>query len=382
VSKPARNHGETNNKEPWLAVSLSGILPGIGQIYAQKSIKGYLILFTYLILVVVGFWLLISVAGNAQVGIVFMAVAFLIIPIWNLFDAYYSTRRGNSKEFESDRKQSKDVWLAVFLSTFIPGLGHAYLRRWLPAILFFIAFITIATVKVFVAAIVKVFGEGTYDFSGVFVGIILDLFLVAFAIYHVYVSGRIRGDQSRKTIKGFIATFVSIPVVLSPILAFTIRHFVAETRYIPSEAMLPTLKINDRLIINKLDYRFNTPQRGDIVVFSPTNTLRDQYQVKDAFIKRIIGLPGDRVQVNRGKVYINNQQLNENYVNKESLPDQQPAPDWDPQVVPPNSYMVLGDNRNNSLDSRYWGFVPRENIIGKATQRFWPFQQAGALIGK
>jgi signal peptidase I len=380
MSKPDRNHGETSNREPWLAVSLSGILPGIGQIYAQKSIKGYLILFTYLILVVVGFWLLISVAGNAQVGIVFMAVALLIIPIWNLFDAYYSTRRGNSKEFESDRKQSKDVWLAVFLSTFIPGLGHAYLRRWLPAILFFIAFITIATVKVFVAAFVKGLGEGTYNFLIVFTRIILDLFLVSLAIYHVYISGRVSGDQSRKTITKFIAMFVSIPVLLIPILVFTSRQFVAEARSIPSDAMVPTLKIDDRLMINKLDYRFNTPQRGDIVVFSPTNTLRDQYQAKDAFIKRIIGLPGDRVQVTKGKVYINNQQLDENYVNKESLPDQQPAPDWGPQIVPPNSYMVLGDNRNDSLDSRYWGFVPRENIIGKATQRFWPFNRAGSLI--
>jgi signal peptidase I len=382
VSRHDRNHGKTNNKEPWLAVSLSGILPGIGQIYAQKSIKGYLILLTYLLLVTVGFWLLISVAGNAQVGIVLMAVAFLIIPIWNLFDAYYSTRRGNPREFESERKQSKDVWLAVFLSTFIPGLGHAYLRRWLPAILFFIAFIAITTIKASVAAVVKVFGGSTHDFLIVLIGIILDLFLRAFAIYHVYASGCTKGDQSRKTIKRFIAAFIGIPVILSPILAFAIRQFVAEARYIPSEAMFPTLKINDRLIINKLDYHFNTPERGDIVVFAPTNTLRDQYQAKDAFIKRIIGLPGDRVQITKGKVYINNQQLNENYVSKESLPDHPPAPDWGPQVVPPNSYLVLGDNRNNSLDSRYWGFVPRENIIGKATQRFWPFDRAGSLSSK
>ncbi len=374
MNKPDRNHGETNNKEPWLAVSLSGILPGIGQIYAQKSITGYLILLTYLFLIIVGLWLLISVAGNALVSIVFMAVAFLIIPTWSLFDAYYSTRRGNTKEFESERKQSKDVWLAVFLSTFIPGLGHAYLRRWLPAILFFIAFIIVAII----GGLVK----KTNNPLALFAGIILNLFLAAFAIYHVYVSGRTSGDQSRKKIKRFIAAFVSIPVVLSPILAFTMRQFVAEARYIPSGSMLPTLKVDDRLIINKLDYRFNNPEQGDIVVFSPTNTLQDKYRAQDAFIMRIIGLPGDRIQVTKGKVYINNQQLNENYVNQESLLDQPPVPDWGPQVVPPNSYMVLGDNRNNSLDSRSWGFVPRENIIGKATQRFWPFARAGSVISK
>ena len=159
---------------------------------------------------------------------------------------------------------------------------------------------------------------------------------------------------------------------LSAILAIGIRQFVAEARYIPSGSMLPTLQINDRLIVDKLSYRFNTPQRGDIVVFSPTSTLEKQ-NFHDAFIKRVIGLPGDKVEVKGGRVYVNDQALRENYI------EEDPQYQWGPQTVPNGSYLVLGDNRNNSYDSHYWGFVPREKIIGRAVVRFWPPNRVGEI---
>jgi signal peptidase I len=159
---------------------------------------------------------------------------------------------------------------------------------------------------------------------------------------------------------------------LSAILAIGIRQFVAEARYIPSGSMLPTLQINDRLIVDKLSYRFNTPQRGDIVVFSPTSTLEKQ-NFHDAFIKRVIGLPGDKVEVKGGRVFVNDQALRENYIEAD------PQYQWGPQTVPPGSYLVLGDNRNNSYDSHYWGFVPREKIIGRAVVRFWPPNRVGEI---
>ncbi|MBD2544556.1 MULTISPECIES: signal peptidase I [Planktothricoides] len=161
-------------------------------------------------------------------------------------------------------------------------------------------------------------------------------------------------------------------IVLSGILAIGIRTFVAEARYIPSGSMLPTLEINDRLIIDKLGYRFKDPQRGDIVVFSPTPALQKE-NFKDAFIKRVIGLPGDTVEVKGGKVYVNDQPLQEQYI------QEQPNYDYGPVVVPENQYLVLGDNRNNSYDSHYWGFVPRENIIGQAVIRFFPFNRMGGI---
>lgn len=162
-------------------------------------------------------------------------------------------------------------------------------------------------------------------------------------------------------------------IALSAVLAFGIRSFVAEARYIPSGSMLPTLQINDRLIIDKISYNFRNPDRGDIIVFNPTDTLKQQ-NFKDAFIKRLIGLPGDKVEVKEGRVYINNQPLNqENYI------EDKPNYTFGPVTVPPNQFLVLGDNRNNSYDSHYWGFVPRDRIIGRAVVRFWPPNRVGEI---
>lgn len=156
------------------------------------------------------------------------------------------------------------------------------------------------------------------------------------------------------------------------ILAFGIRTFVAEARYIPSESMVPTLEKNDRLIIEKLSLHFQGPSRGDVVVFEPTKTLREQ-NFTDAFIKRVIGLPGEKIEVRGGKVYVNDRAIEENYI------EEKPNYNFGPVVVPPNQYLVLGDNRNNSYDSHYWGFVPRDNLIGKAIVRFWPLNRVGSL---
>jgi signal peptidase I len=163
--------------------------------------------------------------------------------------------------------------------------------------------------------------------------------------------------------------------VTAGILAFGIRTFVAEARYIPSSSMEPTLQINDRLIIEKVSYRFQEPQRGDIVVFNPTQALQER-NFKDAFIKRVIGIPGDVIKVSAGKVYVNNQQLEEDYI------AQPPDYNFGPVTVPANQYLVLGDNRNNSFDSHYWGFVPKEKLIGKALVRFWPFTRVGLIDGE
>jgi len=159
---------------------------------------------------------------------------------------------------------------------------------------------------------------------------------------------------------------------LSLLLAFGIRTFIAEARYIPSGSMEPTLQINDRLIIDKVGYRFGDPERGDIVVFDPTDTLLQQ-NFRDAFIKRVIGLPGETVEVKGGRVFVNGRPLEEDYI--AAKPDYQ----WGPEVVPEAAYLVLGDNRNSSYDSHYWGFVPRDRIIGRAVVRFWPLERAGTI---
>jgi signal peptidase I len=164
-------------------------------------------------------------------------------------------------------------------------------------------------------------------------------------------------------------------VFLSIFLAVGIQSFVARSYYIPSGSMLPTLQINDRLIVDKLSYRFANPVRGDIVVFDPPAKLG----FKDAFIKRVIGLPGDRVEVKNGKVYVNDKVLSEKYI------EEAPSYTWSSTsltpdgIVPEGHYLVLGDNRNNSYDGHYWGFIPKDRIVGKAVVRFWPIDRAGGI---
>ncbi len=153
-------------------------------------------------------------------------------------------------------------------------------------------------------------------------------------------------------------------------IAAGFHTFVAEVRYIPSESMTPTLQVGDRIIVEKLSYRLRSPQRGDIVVFSATPELRSQ-NLKDDLIKRIIGLPGDTIVIQSGKLFVNGKPITEPYL------QDPPNYDYGPAKVPQNQYFVLGDNRNHSYDSHLWGFLPRQNLIGHAAFRFYPPNRLG-----
>lgn len=157
-------------------------------------------------------------------------------------------------------------------------------------------------------------------------------------------------------------------------LSLIIRVFVAEPRYIPSDSMIPTLEIGDRLVIEKVSYHLHPPKQGDIIVFDPPETLQIQGYGKDqAFIKRVIGQPGQTLLIHKGQVYLDGQALSEDYI------AQPPNYDLGPVTIPDQHYFVMGDNRNNSNDSHIWGFLPVENIIGRASFRFWPLGRIGSF---
>jgi signal peptidase I len=162
-------------------------------------------------------------------------------------------------------------------------------------------------------------------------------------------------SKTRETVETFVVAIV---------LALGVRATVAEARFIPSESMLPTLEVGDRLIVEKVTYRLHAPERGDIVVFDPPP--RSGFDRGNAFIKRIVGLPGETIAVREGQVYINDQPLNETYVMEP------PTYEMDPLTIPAGNVFVMGDNRNNSADSHVWGALPIDNIIGRSAVRFWP----------
>jgi signal peptidase I len=166
-------------------------------------------------------------------------------------------------------------------------------------------------------------------------------------------------------------------LIIALVLAIAIRVFIAEPRYIPSSSMVPTLKVGDRLVIEKVSYKFHTPQTGDIIVFEPPPQLQQIGYTKDqAFIKRVIALPGQIVMVHQGQVFVEGQPLAEPYI---FAP---PHYEWGPYQVPEGQLFVMGDNRNNSNDSHIWGFLPETNIIGRTWLRFWPLDRLAFNFGE
>lgn len=172
-----------------------------------------------------------------------------------------------------------------------------------------------------------------------------------------------------REIKDFIKETVSV-IVIAFVLAMILRAFVIEGRIIPTGSMLPTVQLQDRVMLNRFIYRFKEPQRGDVVMFQPPESLNSP----TPFLKRVIGLPGETVEMKNNKVYINGQALVEPYV-AEPLNYK-----YGPVVVPKDSLLVLGDNRNNSFDSHEWNaWLTRDRLMGKALVIYWPLNQIGVL---
>jgi signal peptidase I len=163
-------------------------------------------------------------------------------------------------------------------------------------------------------------------------------------------------------------------LAFSVLIAIVLIVFIYQPVKVEGTSMTPTLTDQERIFINKFTYRFGfgTVSRGDTVVFwYPQDSSK-------SYIKRVIGLPGDRVRIERGQVWVNGGPLAEDYVPEENR-DYGTWKDGEEQVVPEGSYFVLGDHRNSSSDSRTWGYVPRDNIYGKAVFVYWPLAKIGRL---
>ncbi len=157
-------------------------------------------------------------------------------------------------------------------------------------------------------------------------------------------------------------------LIVAGALAFLIITFVVQAFYIPSSSMETTLMVGDRIFVNKFIYRFQEPARGELVVF---NYPRDPAR---RFIKRIVGMGGEELAIRAGNLYIDGELLEEDY-----LPEQDYRGNFGPVDIPEGHYFVLGDNRYNSEDSRHWGPLSRDKIVGRAFLIFWPPSRLGRI---
>ena len=168
------------------------------------------------------------------------------------------------------------------------------------------------------------------------------------------------------------------------VIAFVLKTFLAQAFYIPSESMVPQLEIGDRVVVSKLSYQFHDPRRGDVVVFDsptaepddsafPVKVLREALEAvgvrkpgEQELIKRVIGLPGETLSCREGRVFIDGRLLEEPYLVEGMVTD------CDEVTVPEGMLFMMGDNRTNSSDSRRFGPVPDDSLVGRAILRVWP----------
>lgn len=176
-------------------------------------------------------------------------------------------------------------------------------------------------------------------------------------------------SESPKSSVRFLLELVEI-VLIAFALSWVLRTYVIEARKVPTGSMLPTIQLEDRVIVDKFFFKhFTHISPGDIIVFHPPASAH----ATEDYIKRVVGMAGDKLEIRDHTTYVNDQPLYEPYVLEKSLND------FGPIVIPADSVFVMGDNRNNSADSREWGFLPAQNITGRSLFRYWPMDQIGAL---
>ena len=201
--------------------------------------------------------------------------------------------------------------------------------------------------------------------------------------------------KQHPVIKEWFETFVFVLVMV-----IIIRYFICEIRWIPSASMKPTLVEGDRIVVERVTHFYKKPQRGDILVFyppfvkinkTPLGILarRTGIGCNDvAFIKRVVGLPGEKIEIKtlpdgKNVVLINDKPLEENYIlsDYDSIPCSETMY-CGPVKIPEGHYFMMGDNRGNSEDSRFWGFLPEYRIVGRAVTVFWPLTRIKMLTLK
>ncbi|MEL6855097.1 MAG: signal peptidase I, partial [Cyanobacteria bacterium J06607_13] len=342
-------------RDCWLAVNLSGLVPGMGQCYGRQWTKGLLIFGVFFGLAIHAIWSVFAAEGNTGRAFWLLGAAGLVYFL-NVWDAFATV--GRPLYPLGSKRTGQDVWYGVFLSQILPGLGHLYLKQAAMGGVFLALGIALAMVA---------------NQQPIFLPMACTVWSIAG--YHAYRTTPL-SPGSNPSRSGRMLMVVVLGSLLLRLAIGCMPLWIDQAVMqciVPSESMVPTLQVSDRIFVSRDSHYF--PKTGDIVVFSaPPKTVEIlEAEPSDLFVKRIVGLPGQQISVHDGRVWINKVPLDESYVQTEARYR------WGPELIPPNEYFVLGDNRNESADSHVWGFLPRQYIIGKAYKIYWPTERVRSL---
>ena len=364
--------------DPWLAAGLSILAPGLGQLYCGRMIRAV----AWLAACVGAFagwmdWMLSPVRHSWLEGGTWLAAGFALeFGCWA--DAFLLARRGKPRVRRRGffRRGKPRPAVALALSALFPGLGHLYLlaRPW--PLLVPLAPLLLAPGAAVMAARVLEESPGPWwpawllDWP-LLVGTLVQAAISAFAMAHSWrLALRLRGHPGHPPRMGRVIWILAAVAWLNGSLPWEgwIKAHVKAFR-IPSASMEPTLMVGDRIWA----MRMASYSRGDIIVFRPPDRPGEDY------VKRVAGLPGESLRLRGGRLFIGGRRVPEPWAIL--TPPGGPLRDFGPVKVPADGYFVLGDNRDNSRDSRYFGPVARKAVFGKAYKRYWPLERTGPLSG-
>lgn len=351
----------------WLSSCISWLFPGIGHLYLGYISSGLFFLSMLVLMQIGGTLSLMVESCPLIVTLIFGLTMGLFLPLIAILDIRRRSR--HNKETEDQQETTKDFWLAIFLSLLLPGLGHLYLRKKVLGFFFICVYLS-----------VNVFAT---DF--IYCPVILFTLKTLYLIHIYFVT--VPSDRKKKiTFISFLIFMLFVTLfgkLVEPIISY--RYLLA---YAPTSgsSMEPTFYDGDIMVINLIAYKFSEPCIGDIVAIKPPKSI--SVDKKMWLVKRIVAVSGETIQIVNGKINVDGKErtfLMEEQKNYTSNNEKKLSEKYSgygvqkPYTVSEGKYFVLGDNLQDSTDSRYFQAVPRESIIGKVTKRAWRFLN---IIGK
>ena len=346
-------------KEPWLAVNLSYLVPGIGQFYAGAWAAGTTFLAGSAVLAVAAQRAFLAADGSVAFALL---AAILLANFWllNVHHAHRCARNLNTPEANRARRRAADPYLAVFLTQPLPGIGHFYLRRWGMGLL-----LTTVTFALWVV-------PQKIEFF-------LLLFFLLEAVHTAVVCGLawIASPPSPRKATPTIVALCLLVAARGLLLRGSVvqlRQYAIEPILVSLHSMSPTIHSGDIVLVWKASSY--EPRRGDVIMFRgpQSNGLK--------YTKRVAALGGETIEIRRGGVYVDGRRLREGAFGRftyVAAPDQQYAAEGRPYTVPAGELFVLGDNSVQSTDSRSFGPIRLDEVLGKVYKRCWPLPRAGPI---